>query len=73
MHKKIRFSTDFKKLHCRTGLAGLGQKNIARRQDGSRFSGPEVWTGQDGYAILMHGPNHGIDVLPAYPAHYHLY
>jgi hypothetical protein len=35
------------------GLAGPGQKNLARRQDGPGFSGLEVWAGQNGYAILM--------------------
>jgi hypothetical protein len=69
MLKKIRFSTDFKKLHCRTSLDGPGQKNLAHRQDGPEFSGPEIWARQNGYVILMDGPGHKIDVLPAYPAH----
>jgi hypothetical protein len=43
MLKKIRFSVDFKKLHCKTGMDGPGHKNLARRQDRPKFSGSEVW------------------------------
>jgi hypothetical protein len=52
--------------------AGPGQKNLARKQDGLRLSGTEVWVGKNGYVILMDGSGNGIDVLLAYPAHCHL-
>jgi hypothetical protein len=54
-----------------SGRTGPNHKNLARKQDGPRFSDPKVWTENDGYAILI-GPDHEIDVLPAYSAHYHL-
>jgi hypothetical protein len=66
---KKKFSADFKKLHCIMGLDGSGQKNLAHRQDGPRFSGPKVWIGQDKYVILMDRSGNKINVLPAYPVH----
>jgi hypothetical protein len=52
------------------GLTEPSQKNLARRQDGPGFS--KYHFRQDGYVILMDGLGHGNDILPTYPAHYHL-
>jgi hypothetical protein len=71
MVKKLCFLADFKKLHYKIGLVGLGRKKLARKQDMSGFSVPDIWTRQDRYIILMEGPNHGIGVLPAYSTHCH--
>jgi phenolic acid decarboxylase len=49
------------------------KKKIARKQNGSGFLDPEVWTEQNKYMILMDKSDHRIDVIPVYPIHCHPY